>query len=120
MRLHNLLADYNSAIMTSSQQLPLDGYSASVIETCSSGNTAQMIGFVEGQIVSHDGLCLVGDCFNCYPARFDTCTTSTTQQFVYSQTASTFVNVASGLCLDLFGGTGPSVGVWNCSGSTWQ
>ena len=68
MRLHTLLSDYNSAIMGTSQTVPLDNYSASVIGACSPGSSAQKISFVGGQIVSDNGLCLEGDCYNCYSA----------------------------------------------------
>jgi hypothetical protein len=121
MRLYHLLADYNSVIMgTSHQESLLSGTDSSIIDTCTAGNSAQMISYVNGQIMSHDGLCLTGGCHGCYPAQFEPCTNSTSQQFMYSQTAFNFVNAATGLCLDIDAGKGPSVGNWNCTGSTWQ
>ena len=122
MRLHDILAEYNGAIMASPSQInspiAVGPYTTgSVLFACSSEAANQQITFTNGQIRSADGMCLVGTCNNCYPAVFAACNSSASQQFTYTSSSGVFKNVASGLCLDAYGQTGPNVGMYSCNGN---
>ena len=77
-------------------------------------------------IVSATGLCVDGSnggrCNSsfphggCYPLPFRTCETGTPgQMFNVSAATGLLQNVGNGGCLDLNAGSGPDVGIWECS-----
>jgi hypothetical protein len=109
-RLHNLLASFNDAIMSSGSQInssiPIGpSYLISVVTACS-GASSQLLRFTNGQIISADGYCLVATCSDCYPASFAPCSNDTSQQFQYNNKTFALSNVANGLCLDIYAGLG--------------
>jgi hypothetical protein len=120
--LHNILAQHNTALMGSPIASPVylgNITFGSELSPCATQDVFQNITFSHGQILNATGFCLDGACSdltetNCYPAPFVPCTGAASQSFQYSPQSQTFVNAASGGCLDALAQTGPEVGIYKC------
>lgn len=97
------------------------------ITTCSSAATQDFIftgsSSVAGVIQAQNGLCLSGACSSsggCYPGLLQPCQPTSASQLWTHNSNNELVNQDSNYCLDAEGGSGPTVGLYPCVGSTNQ
>ena len=120
-KLHTILANNNAALMQSPSQInhfiPLGTTSEGLgIEACQSGDVGQTFTFVNGTIQNGTGFCVDGACpsVDCSSLSLAVCDGSAAQQFTFTS-AGELVNQQNGGCLDVFGGSGPLVGIYACN-----
>lgn len=73
--------------------------------------------------VANFNLCVTGACSNssgCYPLPLVPCDGGADQAFTYHADSKALVSNATGKCLDVYGDSGPNVGLYSCSGSMQQ
>jgi hypothetical protein len=126
VKLHNILAQHNAALMGTASQInnsvPLGGVTFGLeIANCESADSAQIFTFSDGQLKNASGFCVDGTCsdLNCYPAMIVPCNGGGAQQFNLTSSGE-FVNAQNGGCLDAYAQTGPAVGIYSCNYNTNQ
>jgi hypothetical protein len=126
VKLHNILAQHNAALMGTASQInnsvPLGGVTFGLeIANCESADSAQIFTFSDGQLRNASGFCVDGTCsdLNCYPAMIVPCNGGGAQQFNLTSSGE-FVNAQNGGCLTIYDTWGPSVGISKCTKSSWQ
>jgi len=96
------------------------------VTNCDPKDNSQAIKFTgsgttPGPLINSEGLCLDSACSDlstgCVPLSFITCTSSKTQQFIYKSDKS-LSSTANPGCVDLWGGSGPTVGIYECDGGS--